>query len=209
MNMHVIFVAPFCMETTLRFVKGAAGLPGVNLSLISQEGAEKLSPDLRSKLAGHWRVEDALDPQQLVVAARALETRLGTAKRMIGALEQLQVPLARAREALGIEGMDSATAKNFRDKARMKDVLREAGLPCARHVLATSHEQAHVFAEKTGYPLVAKPPAGAGGKGTYRLDSLQDLDALLDHVRGVAQINKRPLTDRELIRLCRCCQQVA
>ena len=32
MNMHVIFVAPFCMETTLRFVKGAAGLPGVDLS---------------------------------------------------------------------------------------------------------------------------------------------------------------------------------
>jgi D-alanine-D-alanine ligase-like ATP-grasp enzyme len=180
MNMHVIFVAPFCMETTLRFVNGAARLPGVNLSLISQEAVEKLSPDLRSRLAGHWRVEDALDPQQLVVAARALETKLGTAKRMIGALEQLQVPLARAREALGIEGMDSATAKNFRDKARMKDVLREAGLPCARHVLATSHEQARVFAEKTGYPLVAKPPAGAGGKGTYRLDSLQDLDALLN-----------------------------
>jgi D-alanine-D-alanine ligase-like ATP-grasp enzyme len=180
MNMHVIFVAPFCMETTLRFVNGAARLPGVNLSLISQEAIEKLSPDLRSRLAGHWRVDDALDPQQLVVAARALETKLGTAKRMIGALEQLQVPLARAREALSIEGMDSATAKNFRDKARMKDVLREAGLPCARHVLATSHEQARVFAEKTGYPLVAKPPAGAGGKGTYRLDSLQDLDALLN-----------------------------
>jgi D-alanine-D-alanine ligase-like ATP-grasp enzyme len=179
MNMHVIFVAPFCMETTLRFVNGAARLPGVNLSLISQEAVEKLSPDLRSRLAGHWRVQDALDPQQLVVAARALETKLGTAKRMIGALEQLQVPLARAREALGIEGMDIATAKNFRDKARMKDVLREAGLPCARHVLATSHGQARVFAEKTGYPLVAKPPAGAGGKGTYRLESQQDLDTLL------------------------------
>ena len=180
MNMHVIFVAPFCMETTLRFVDGAARLPGVDLSLISQEGSEKLSPDLRSRLAGHWRVDDALDPQQLVVAVRALETRLGTAKRLVGALEQLQVPLARTREILGIEGMNSAAAVNFRDKARMKDVLRENGLPCARHVLAENRQSALQLARETGFPLVAKPPSGAGGKGTYRLDSMQDLDALFN-----------------------------
>ena len=180
MNMHVIFVAPFCMETTLRFVDGAARLPGVDLSLISQEGSEKLSPDLRSRLAGHWRVDDALDPQQLVVAVRALETRLGTAKRLVGALEQLQVPLARTREILGIEGMNSAAAVNFRDKARMKDVLRENGLPCARHVLADNRQSALGLVRETGFPLVAKPPSGAGGKGTYRLDSMQDLDALFN-----------------------------
>lgn len=179
MNMHVIFVAPFCMETTLRFVKGAASLPGVNLSLISQDGSEKLPPDLRSRLAGHWRVQNALDAEQLVVAARALETKLGPAKRLIGALEQLQVPLAKAREILGVDGLTVDAARNFRDKARMKDVLREAGVPCARHVLAESIPQAQAFAEKTGFPLVAKPPAGAGGKGTYRLDSQHDLHTLL------------------------------
>lgn len=179
MNTHIIFVAPFCMETTLRFVKGAASLPGVNLSLISQEGVEKLAPDLRARLAAHWRVENALDPQQLVVATRALEIKFGPAKRMIGALEQLQVPLAKARETLGIEGLGAEAARNFRDKSRMKDVLHHAGLPCARHVLAESLQQAQGFAAKTGFPLVAKPPAGAGGKGTYRLDSAQDLHTLL------------------------------
>lgn len=177
--MHVIFVAPFCMETTLRFVKGAASLPGVALSLISQEGARKLPPDLRSGLAGHWRVANALDPQQLVTAVRALEANLGTARRLIGALEQLQVPLARARELLGIDGMKTDTAKNFRDKSRMKDVLRHAGLPCANHVLAKSPQQALEFANSTTFPLVAKPPSGAGGKGIYRLDSLQDMNSLL------------------------------
>ena len=179
MNIHVVFVAPFCMETTLRFVKGAASLPGVSLSLISQDGAEKLPSDLRAALAGHWQLKNALDPEQIVAATRALETKLGTAKRLIGALEQLQVPLARAREILGIEGLNAEAARNFRDKARMKEVLTEAGLPCARHVLAESALQALGFAENTGFPLVAKPPAGAGGKGTFRLDSLQDLQSLL------------------------------
>ena len=98
MNTHVIFVAPYFLETTLRFVAGTAALPGINLSLISQDPAGKLPPHLHSALAGHWRVDDALDPDQLVHAARMLATRLGPPRRLLGALEQLQVPLAQARE---------------------------------------------------------------------------------------------------------------
>jgi hypothetical protein len=179
MNSHVIFVAPFFLETTLRFVAGAAALPGVNLSLVSQDPAEKLPAGLHSALAAHWRVENALDPDQLVHAAHMLAQKLGPPRRMLGALEQLQVPLAEARETLGVTGLDAAAAMNFRDKSRMKDVLREAGLPCARHALAGSAERAAAFGQTTGYPVVAKPPAGAGGKGTFRLDSEQDLQTLL------------------------------
>jgi hypothetical protein len=179
MSTHAIFVAPFFLETTLRFVAGAASLSGVHLSLVSQDPAEKLPAGLRSALAGHWRVENALDPEQLVHAARMLAGKLGPPRRMLGALEQLQVPLAQARESLGVEGLDTASALNFRDKSRMKDVLRRAGLPCARHVLAVSAEAASAFADTTGFPVVAKPPAGAGGKGTFRLESGRDLATLL------------------------------
>lgn len=179
MNIHIIFVAPFFMETTLRFVAGTAILPGVQLSLVSQDPAEKLPAGLRAQLAAHWRVDNAFDPQQLAAAAHALESRLGPPARLVGALEQLQVPLARVREVLGIEGLDVQAAMKFRDKARMKDVLRKAGLPCARHVLAENEQQANSFAGKIGFPLVAKPPAGAGGKSTFRLDSMRDLSKLL------------------------------
>jgi hypothetical protein len=179
MNMHVIFVAPFFLETTLRFVAGAARLRGVNLSLISQDPADKLPAGLRSALAAHYRIDDALDAAQIAHAARQLSGKLGPPQRMLGALEQLQVPLARARELLGVAGLGADAALNFRDKSRMKDVLQAAGLPCARHVLAASAAGATAFADATGYPLVAKPPAGAGGKGTFRLGSRQELDTLL------------------------------
>ncbi len=179
MSVHVIFVAPFFLEATLRFVAGAARLPGVNLSLISQDAAEKLPAELRQQLAAHWRVDDALDPHQLVKAAKALAGKLGPPIRMLGALEQLQVPLAEARDALSVQGLDSRSAQNFRDKARMKDVLNGAGVPCARHVLACNEQQAARFADLAGFPMVAKPPAGAGGKGTFRLDKYEDLAHLL------------------------------
>jgi hypothetical protein len=108
-----------------------------------------------------------------------LAQKLGPPRRLLGALEQLQVPLAQARESLGVAGLDSASAMNFRDKSRMKEVLRQAGLPCARHVLADSAESAAAFALEAGFPIVAKPPAGAGGKGTFQLRSAGDLDTLL------------------------------
>ncbi|MDH3430687.1 MAG: ATP-grasp domain-containing protein [Gammaproteobacteria bacterium] len=180
MTTHVIFAAPFFMDATLRFVGGATHLPDTVVTLVSQDPAEKLPADLRERLAGHFRVNDALDPRQLVEAAEALQSQCGEASRYVAALEQLQVPLAVAREALGITGLSAEAARNFRDKARMKTVLRDAGVPCARHALAGDVAEAFAFAERVGFPLVAKPPAGAGGKSTWRIDDAAQLAQLLD-----------------------------
>ncbi|MFN2625695.1 MAG: acetyl-CoA carboxylase biotin carboxylase subunit family protein, partial [Mycobacteriales bacterium] len=167
----VVFVAPFFLEATLRFVDAAADLPGVRLGLVSQDPVEKLPPRLRGKLAAHYVVADGMDPQQIADAVRGLAPRLGGVDALVAALEQLQVPLAEVREALGIAGMNVETAHNFRDKSRMKTVLRAAGVPCARHQLVGSAETARQFVHEVGYPVVAKPPAGAGAVSTFRLDS--------------------------------------
>ncbi len=89
------------------------------------------------------------------------------------------MPLAQVRQHLGIPGMNVVTAGNFRDKAQMKTVLRAAGVPCARHRLASSAADATNFAERVGFPLVVKPPAGAGAKSTFRLDDHGDRGAWL------------------------------
>ena len=180
MAQHVIFAAPFFMDATLRFLRGASRLPDVQLTVVSQDPEQRMPDDLRSRIAGHWRVDDALDPQQLADAARQLETRLGKATSYIATLEQLQVPLALAREALGIDGLPSIAARNFRDKSRMKDVLRAAGIPCARHALVGDRETAESFISSVGFPVVVKPPDGAGGKATFRLDQPCDLHAWLE-----------------------------
>ena len=59
--------------------------------------------------------------------------------------------MAYAREVLGLDGMDVQTALNVRDKSRMKTVLREAGVPCARHQLVTNAAEALAFAEAVGF----------------------------------------------------------
>src|SRR3954452_13316126 len=136
------FVAPYLLEATARFVSVAAELPGVRIGLVTCEPVERISPELGDRLAGHWRIDDPLDPRQLAWAVDGLAGQLGRVERLVGALEQLQVPLAQVRESHGIEGMDVRTATNVRDKSQMKETLQAAGIPCARHALVRSAGQA-------------------------------------------------------------------
>jgi formate-dependent phosphoribosylglycinamide formyltransferase (GAR transformylase) len=175
-----VFVAPFFAETTVRFIKAAAGLPGVRLGLISQDPVGTLPAEVRRLLAAHYRIENGLDAQQIAGAVRALSRELGPPVRVLGALEQLQVALAQVRELLDIEGMGVEVAHNFRDKARMKDVLRQAGVPCARHALAETRSQARDRGREIGFPLVVKPPAGAGARHTYRVEDQASLEQSLN-----------------------------
>lgn len=178
--MHVVFCAPFFMDITLRFVRAVANQPGVACSLLTQEPPYKVPEDLRSKLSGFCQIDDALDTRHIVRGVQALAQKHGKVDKLFGALEHIQVQLAEAREQLNIPGLPSEAAKNFRDKARMKDCLRKAKVPCARHSEVQSSSDAWNFAGKIGYPVVLKPLAGAGSKATFRADSDRQLaDALL------------------------------
>src|SRR5215208_4632266 len=175
----VVFAAPYFTENAKRFIEATTSVPDVRLGLISQEPVEQLPPPLRERVGAHWRVDDALNADQIVGAAQALSRDLGPVHRLLGVVEQLQVPLAEARERLGIAGMRAEQARNFRDKARMKTLLRAAGLPCARHRLVTREADALDFAKAVGYPLIVKPPAGAASQATSRVDGPEALAAAL------------------------------
>jgi len=172
---NVVFVAPFLMETTLRFVDATGDLPGVRLGLVTQDPPERVPAATRARVTAVEVVPDALDPGTISGAVRNLAAALGPVHRLLGALEELQVPLGEVRAALGIPGMDGETARNFRDKARMKDLLAAAGLPCARHGRVTTAEEVWAFANGTGYPLILKPTAGSGSRGTFRVENAEQL----------------------------------
>ena len=180
MPLHVVFVAPFFMDTTLRFVRAVAATPDVRCSLLSQEAPYKVPDDLRKLLAGFCQVEDAMDARHIERGVRLIQSKHGKVDKLFGALEHIQVQLADVRASLGLGGLSPVAARNFRDKAQMKDVLQSAGLPCARHHEVKSSSDAWQFAAKVGYPLVLKPREGAGSKGTFRVDGDKDLaEALL------------------------------
>jgi biotin carboxylase len=176
----VLCASPYITENAKSFLGAVTGLAGVRVGVISQEPLERIPPELRSRVAAHWRVADALDADQLVQASQELSARLGApVHRLLGVIEQIQEPIAEARVRLGVAGMRPEQARNFRDKSRMKELLRGAGLPVARHRLASGADDAFAFAREVGYPLVVKPPAGAASQATYRTDSDESLASAL------------------------------
>lgn len=163
----MIFAAPILSENAIRIIDAATRLDGVRLGVITQDFADKVP----SSVAQHWRVNDVLDVEQLSWAAENVAARIGGADVLFAAYEQLQVPIAIVRERMGIDGMSAEAARNFRDKARMKDLFVEHGLPCARHARIDSAEEAMSF----GYPMVYKPLEGAGARSTFRIDTADQL----------------------------------
>ena len=191
---HVVFVAPRFLENTNRYVRAFAELDGITLSLISADPEESIPAALRPRVAGHYRVSDCLDGAQLTRALRAITSSIGRVDRLAGVLEQLQLPMAEARDAVGIEGLTSAIARNFRDKDRMKEVLREHGVPVAKSALARSDRDVRAFVDQVGFPVIVKPQAGLGSRATRRLDGPDDLAAL------ASPLETQPLQIEEFVR---------
>src|SRR5580692_9880827 len=195
---HVVFVAPRFLENTNRYVAAFAGLDGVTLSVVSEDPEAAIPRALRPRVAGHYRVDDSLDGGALTTAVRAIAKGVGPVDRLTGALEQLQLPMAQARDALGIEGIGVVVAQSFRDKDRMKAVLREHGVAVAASALVHSALELRAFVDRVGFPVIVKPRAGLGTRGTYRITSSQDLTDLEGH--GVVPSAERPLQAEEFVR---------
>jgi biotin carboxylase len=175
---HVTFIAPRFLENTNRYLTAFATLPDVTLSVISEDPQASIPESVRPRIAAHYGVKSSLDAEQIKVACEAITKGVGKIDRLAGVLEQLQLPMARVRDALGIEGLPVEVATRFRDKDRMKEVLRAAGVPVAKSALVGSIDALRSFIDTVGYPVIVKPQAGLGTRETYRITSGEDLAAL-------------------------------
>ena len=194
MPRNVVFCAPFPIETTMRFVRATAKLDDVRLLGLVSSPPEGDDARLYHDMV---RVTDPLSAQDVLDGVEVLKRRHGQPHRIIGILEPLMVQMAQARERFGVAGTRAKTAELFRDKATMKDALRAAGLPVARHKLVTSDSEARAFAKEVGFPMVLKPPAGMGAKATFRVTSEE---TLLRAVVGMRVDAESPVLAEEFLR---------
>lgn len=186
--MFIVFAAPFVNPSTIRFLERVRDLPDVRVGVVCQEPEDFLP----FPVDAHWRVQDALDADQLEWAVRGL----GRVDRLLAINEQIQVPAGEVRDRLGLPGMDAETARNFRDKARMKERFRAAGVPCARWCKASDEAEAWRFVEGNGLPVCVKPVDGAAAQSTYRVSTRE---AFADVLHASHPRPDRPLQVEEFI----------
>ena len=185
---NVVFVAPYPLTTTLRFCEALQGLQDVRLLGLFQQAPQGHHAAMFADVVC---VESALHAGSIAGGLATLQQRHGPTHRLLGVLEDLQEPLAELRAHMGIDGPTPAIAHRFRDKGHMKDALRAAGLPCARHARLQNADDAWRFIQQVGFPVVLKPPAGAGAIATFRVDSFEALDEALSVLK--------PTPEREVL----------
>ena len=193
---NVVVVAPYFGANMLHAMRCFAALEDTRLGVVTNESPDRMPADLKARFDGHYQVKDAMSAAQLVEAGRAYQKEWGHVDRLEGYLEQLQVPLGEARDALGVDGMGGEAAANFRDKNRMKRVLSAAGLPVARQALISGLSDARRFVESVGYPIVLKPVDGAGAKNTMRAN---DEDELFMALNALLPSEAAPVQGEEFI----------
>src|SRR4051812_21040503 len=99
MPRNVVFVAPFPIETTMRFVTATAKLADVRLLGLVQNPPEGKEARLYDDLV---LVTQPLELSDILEGIEVLRRRHGPIHRIIGILEPLMVQLANARVKFGV-----------------------------------------------------------------------------------------------------------
>jgi biotin carboxylase len=102
------------------------------------------------------------------------------------ALEEFDVlTAALAREHLGLEGMDSSTARGFRDKLSMRAKARAAGIRVPDFIHLLNYQEVGEFMERVPPPWVLKPRSDVSSSGVRKVSEAE-------HVwRGIEVLDAR------------------
>lgn len=162
--LDVVFYSPHFGQNTLKFVRPIKDFEDVNLIGLGQDSLEYI--DGLNCFNEFFRVDDATNEEQLTEALKQISQGRKIDK-LLNTLEEFQIMVGRLREKFGIEGLDSETAKKFRDKALMKQIFKENGILCANYGRVESDEDAKNFISQNSFPIIAKPLKGAGCINTF------------------------------------------
>ncbi len=175
--MNVIFIEPCFPYNQREFVRGLHEA-GANIIGIGERPGESLPGEIRHWLSHYLQVQSVVDEPALLRAVQQVQQKTRV-DRLEATVEAHIMAAARVREAANIPGTSVRTAYLCRDKPAMKDALRKAGIPCAQSTRAGDAQTARQFAEQAGYPLIIKPPDGAGASGTWKVRDAQELEHVI------------------------------
>lgn len=178
--MNVIFVEPAFPSNQREFVRGLAQ-SGATVVAIGESSKESLDGQLKDWLYDYIQVPSVCDEDAMIRAVQFVQSKMWV-DRLEATIEAHILPVAKVRAACTIPGMSVEASFLCRDKPAMKQVLREAAVPCAQSLGSGDPGEIRQFASNVGYPLIVKPRTGAGASGTYMVDNEGELNAALSQL---------------------------
>lgn len=181
MSMHVVHINPHFPAAQPGFARALHGL-GARVSAIGEAQWEHLPHNIRGWLSDYEHCPDVKSDEAILEAAKRLNAR-HKIDRLEATIEFQMNAAAKAREALGIPGLPFEQVEICRDKVKMKDFLRKKGIRCAETAGLATAEDARKFVKKYGYPVIIKPRDSAGADDTFRIDTDERLEEVLEALK--------------------------
>ena len=176
--MNFIFVSPQFPHTYWEFCHRLKQ-NGVTVLGIGDTPYESLSNELKGSLDDWYYVPNMEDYDRMYRAVAFLASKWGRIDWIESNNEYWLAQDARLRTDFNVRtGIQTDHIDAIKEKSEMKRYYALAGVPSARQIKAAEGEEVvRAFAEKTGYPVFAKPDIGVGANGTYKIDDSAALSA--------------------------------
>ncbi|MCH8057667.1 MAG: ATP-grasp domain-containing protein [Proteobacteria bacterium] len=175
--MNIIFIEPSFPDNQKEFVRGLHET-GATVIGVGERPQEHLSDEVKAYLSFYVQVQSVVHEPTLLKAVQKIQNKVWV-DRLEATVEAHIMAAASVREAADIPGTSVRTAYLCRDKPAMKEVLRKAGIPCAASTRANDPATIRDFAQQLGYPLIIKPPSGAGAAGIWKVGNAQELERII------------------------------
>lgn len=184
--MNVLIIQPGFPAEIPYYVRGLAQ-SGATVLGIGDQPRHALPAPTRAGLRAYLRVPNLWDTQAVIDALRDWDVPVKLHR--VECLWEVGMDLAaEVRQAFRLPGLTPAQTTCFRDKDLMRQALDRAGVRNPRHARARTDAEVLRAAQHTGFPLIVKPVAGAGSADTHRVETQDELDALLPRLRHVPEV---------------------
>ncbi len=193
--MKVLILSPGYPADMPEFTRGLADA-GAEVFGVGDQPVAALPDLVKRSLSKYVQVRSLWDSAAVLGELRA-QLRGNEIDRVECLWEPGIMLAAELRQQLGVSGLSIDEAHRFRDKEAMKLALDEAGVRTPRHVAADSAAAVWEATEQIGFPVILKPIAGAGSADTYRIESADELRAVLPRLRHVATVSVEEFVDGE------------
>jgi hypothetical protein len=177
-SVNVLFLSPNFPPQFYLFCR-ALREQGLRPLGLGDSPPQDVARPLVEAVAEYLYVPDMNRYDEVLRAVGYLTWRHGKIDR-IDSLNEHWLPLeARLREDFNVPGPRPAELARHRSKTGMREVFREAGVPCTEGERVISREQVRAFAARAGFPLVFKPDVGVGAWSTFKVSSAEELERAL------------------------------
>ena len=175
--MNFIFISPNFPRTYWQFCDRLRQ-NGVNVLGIGDAAYDGLEPELKTSLTEYYKVDSLEDYEQVLRAVGFFVFKYGKIDWIESLNEYWLEQDAHLRTDFNVTtGIQADRIGFIKEKALMKRLYLEAGIPTARQHFVSTPEAGREFIKLVGYPVIVKPNIGVGAHDTWKLKNDADFDA--------------------------------